>query len=858
MQKKNAVSKNPTNVSVREKVEEKLKTSEERFRLLSEAAEEGIAIHDNGVIVEANEALARMFGYELSEMIGMNAESISTPESFKMIREHIFTEYDKPYEGIGVRKDGSTFVCSLVGKPYKYKNRILRVAVLRDITERKNAEKSLRESEERYRLLTDNVTDAIFTTDMNFNYTYASPSAYNIVGYTTDEFITLRVEQLVEPETLSWFAEMFAEELEIENRADRDLKRSRVLEYQHVRKDGSKVWVETKLTFLRNENNAAIGMLGIVRDITTRKQTEEKLLFEGQRFRALAEQSSDIIIVVNQELAVTYENPAIERILGFKAEERMGVNVFDLLHPDDLKSVTAAYHELFSNINTPVQRSEIRLRHQDGSWRIFEAVASNLVQDNVVGAVIVNLRDITERKNAEAELLQEQQFSKLLLNNLPGIFCLCTYPENRLVLWNRQIETLLGFNTEEIKGHLATDWVAPESLETVLKAIEAVMRKGQDSMEISLIAKDGHPIPFFVTGVRFEIRSLSYFIVIGTDITERRESEKLLKKSEAQYRLLADHMKDQIWIMDLNLATTYISPSVEKLLGYNLEQIKQLSLDKILTVQSLQAAMDFFSTEMSKALAAPPTYLLTRSLELEFICKDGRILWIECAFSFIRDENGKPLSILGEGRNITERKQMEDSLKKSEENFRHSLDDSPLGVRISTAIGETIYANRAILDIYGYDSIEELKETSLKDRYTPESYAEFQIRKEKRLRGEPGPSEYEVSIVRKDGEIRHLHVLRKEIFWSGKKLSQVIYQDITLRRQAEKKLNDILENLRQSIKTTIQVLGTASEARDPYTAGHQKRVANLARAIATEMKLPHDKIEAIRMAGAIHDIGKIS
>jgi HD-GYP domain-containing protein (c-di-GMP phosphodiesterase class II) len=115
-----------------------------------------------------------------------------------------------------------------------------------------------------------------------------------------------------------------------------------------------------------------------------------------------------------------------------------------------------------------------------------------------------------------------------------------------------------------------------------------------------------------------------------------------------------------------------------------------------------------------------------------------------------------------------------------------------------------------------------------------------------------------VSIITKSGDIRHLHVFRKEIFWNGKKQSQVIYQDITLRRHAEEKLNETLENLRRSIKITIQVLGTASEAKDPYMAGHQKRVADLARAIATEMKLPHEKIEAIRMASAIHDIGKIS
>jgi PAS domain S-box-containing protein len=268
--------------------------------------------------------------------------------------------------------------------------------------------------------------------------------------------------------------------------------------------------------------------------------------------------------------------------------------------------------------------------------------------------------------------------------------------------------------------------------------------------------------------------------------------------------------------------------------------------------------MEFFKIEMAKASAAPPTYSLKHLLELEFRCKDGRTLWIESAFSLIRDKNGKPVSILGEGRDITERKQMEYDLRASEINFRHSLDDSPLGVRISTIEGKTIYANRAVLNIYGYDSIEDLKKTPMKERYTPESYAKFELRKEKRLRGEFGPSEYEISIVRKNGEIRHLHVFRKEIFWDGKKQFQVIYQDVTLRRQAEEKLNETLESLRKSIKTTIQVLGTASETRDPYTAGHQKKVADLARAIATEMKLPHDTIEGIRMAGAIHDIGKIS
>ena len=310
--------------------------------------------------------------------------------------------------------------------------------------------------------------------------------------------------------------------------------------------------------------------------------------------------------------------------------------------------------------------------------------------------------------------------------------------------------------------------------------------------------------------------------------------------------------------MDMNLKVTYVTPSAEKLIGYTQDEIKQLPISKFLTPASFKTAMAFFSEEMPRALAAPPDYVLNRTLELEFCCKGGQTIWGEASFSFIRDKQGKPVSILAESRNITQRKEIEYELRASEENFRLSLDHSPLGVRISTIEGQTIYANKAILDIYGYGSVEELKKTSVKERYTPKSYAEFQERKQKRLNGEFGPSEYEISIVRKDGEIRHLHVFRKEIFWNGEKQSQVIYQDITERRQTEEKLNKLLHTLRQSVKTTIQVLSLATEVRDPYTAGHQKRVAHLARSIAKEKGLSRDIIDGVRMAGVIHDIGKLS
>jgi PAS domain S-box-containing protein len=135
-----------------------------------------------------------------------------------------------------------------------------------------------------------------------------------------------------------------------------------------------------------------------------------------------------------------------------------------------------------------------------------------------------------------------------------------------------------------------------------------------------------------------------------------------------------------------------------------------------------------------------------------------------------------------------EHKIAEENREIAERNFRNSLDDSPLGIRIVTADGDLIYANKAILNIFGFQSIDELKNTPMKELYTSESYAEYKARKKLRATGDSDPSEYEISIVRKDGEVRRLSVSRKEVVWSGETRFQSVYQDITEQRRMEEQL----------------------------------------------------------------------
>jgi PAS domain S-box-containing protein len=237
-------------------------------------------------------------------------------------------------------------------------------------------------------------------------------------------------------------------------------------------------------------------------------------------------------------------------------------------------------------------------------------------------------------------------------------------------------------------------------------------------------------------------------------------------------------------------------------------------------------------------------------IDIRLVTNDGLLKHCHAKGKLFYEDSAQPTRFIGTIMDITDRKHAEDALHLSEENFRHSLEDSPLGVRIVTVEGETIYANRAILDIYGYDSMEEFKTTPVENRYTPESFAEHQIRKEKRKRGDNAPSEYEIRIVRKDGEVRHLQVFRKKILWDGERQFQVLYSDITDRKQAEEQIKAslrekeiLLREVHHRVKNNMQVISglldlQARSSGNPELTG----MLNESQSRIHAMSLVHEKL----------------
>jgi diguanylate cyclase (GGDEF)-like protein/PAS domain S-box-containing protein len=274
----------------------------------------------------------------------------------------------------------------------------------------------------------------------------------------------------------------------------------------------------------------------------------------------------------------------------------------------------------------------------------------------------------SEQKKAEESLCESEDKYKSLIETISDIIFITIDLEGKITFISKRTKEILGYENEETINRNIFNFIPEEAHQSTMEKLQKGM-KGEKIKHVQLpvTAKSGEKLFFDISFSRI-YKDGSVVGAQGTavDVTERRLAEELLKQSEAKYHLLADHMQDYVWLMDLHLQWTYISPSGEKLLGYTLKELKQLPLDKLLTATSYKIVIDVFLKRMETVLTIP--YIKTL-LELECHCKDGRTLWIEVSLTFIRDDDGNPQSILGEGRDITERKKAEEALKKSEQRY---------------------------------------------------------------------------------------------------------------------------------------------------------------------------------------------
>jgi PAS domain S-box-containing protein/putative nucleotidyltransferase with HDIG domain len=413
------------------------------------------------------------------------------------------------------------------------------------------------------------------------------------------------------------------------------------------------------------------------------------------------------------------------------------------------------------------------------------------------------------------------------------------------------VRDMLGFDSAEIVGKSFID-LAYKDDHNLMTEWFSELSKGTEKPSDCRVSNKSGEIKWTRTNTRPIMEDGLFKGARGIliDVTAQRRAEETLRKSEEKYRWVLDNMADVITVMDMNLRFTYVSPSIIRMRGYTAEEALAQTFEQVMTPESLKISAEVFEEEMTLEAGGTADPDRIRIVEVEQYRKDGSIVLMENHLSFLRDEAKKPVGIISVSHDITQRRRSENHIRRQTDAIEAAID----GIALLNEDGEYVYLNQAHVRIYGYENAEELVGKSWRILYDADELQRLDEEVIPKIHQE-GYWQGEALGMKKDGS-KFPQGLSLTALHGGGLICVV--RDITERKQAEVERQRILDSLRKAVGTTIQVMVSAVEARDPYTAGHQIRVANLARAIATEMGLPQDKIEGIRMAGSIHDIGKLS
>ena len=394
-------------VTSRKQAEAALRESEEKYRLVVENAKEAIIIAQDVKLVFVNRAAIDMIGYSGDISTAKSFIDFIHPDDRNIVVDYHIRrvkgeEVPLVYSFRILSQDGTVKWVEFNTAVIQWKGRPATLSFLNDITERKQAEDALRRSEEKYRFMTDNVADIIWTVDMNLNFTYISPSVQRFRGLTVEEAMSQKIDEVLTPASLQYAFKVLEEELKtLMGNPDR-IRDKLTVELEEYCKDGSTIWTENELKYLPDQDGKPIGIIGVSRDISARKQAEKALRESEEFFKEITENSSDIIIITDKNGDIKYCSRSIERLSGYKSEELIGKSGFTFIHPDDIERAVDDYGKAILTPDTAIP-NEFRLVRKDGSTRYFDGLGKNLLDNPAVAGFIMNIRDITERKQAEEE-----------------------------------------------------------------------------------------------------------------------------------------------------------------------------------------------------------------------------------------------------------------------------------------------------------------------------------------------------------------------------------------------------------------------------------------------------------------------
>ena len=732
-----AVLGTAVDITERKRTEQALLESEERYRTLSEAAFEGIIISVSGKLVMANQAFAEMFGYDSHEVIGLSAFEMTTPESADIIMKNIQSSHEKPYEVIGVRKDGSTFNLEIMGKDCLYKSRKARVTAVRDITERKRTEEALRlvafgtsgaVGESFLQSLVQHLAEAL-----NVRFAFISEVHKTIAG-------RVRLLALWEGDRLG---DCF--EYEIKGTPCEHVVGKKLIHYpdgvQRLFPDDA--WLKEKgvdaylAIPLFDSQERPLGHLGVMHDKPLQKevavesllkvfaaraaaemereQAEEALSRSESKFRVLSETTSAAIFIF-QRNRMRYVNPAATNITGYTQKELLKMNFWEVIHPD-FRSLVKERGIARQKGKKVRKRYEVKIQTKNGEERWVDFTAS-AIEFNQKPAVLGTAVNITERKRAEEHIAGLKSFYEQLLEHLPIQLAVLDknfrydYLNPHSIKDPQMRKWLIGKTDLDYCRKRGLDLKIGRRRQTWFKNV--ISSKKSSSYEETLPTSSGEERQFLrvASPVMGPDGDVIQIVGYGLDITENKLAEKELENSLSLLRSTLESTADGILVVD----------EEGKIVSFNQKFLEMWHIpDSIIASRDDDEVIAFvlnqledpeeFLTQVRRLYSEPEA----KSFDI-LSFKDGRIFE---RYSLAQRIGDKIVGRVWSFRDITERKQIEAQLLQSQK--METIGTLAGGVahdfnNILTAIVGNAELGMQYLDPdhHPYDDLDEIKKAAIK------------------------------------------------------------------------------------------------------------------------------------------------
>ncbi len=516
-------------ITERKQTEEALVQSESLLRSIAETTSDVIFVKDTECrFVFINPAGCRLNGKTLEQLIGHSkADFHPNPvESAKFIADdkHVIETgqiVNIEEEVTGVDGKAHTFLTTKVPRRDILGNIIGLIGVSHDITERKLAEQALKESEEKYRNIFENVQDVFYQTDLNGIVKDISPSIKYFSEYNLNEIIGSPVSNIYfDPKD----RDILLKEL---------MKNGEIRDYELRLKvrTGEQKYVSVNARLIFGDDGKPTHIDGALRDINERKIAEEKVRKIGQHYQALIEKATDGIVLLNAEGNFKFVSQSAKKMFGYKVSEEINGNPADYTHPEDLHIVLSELSKIYVD-PTYIPTLQYRYKDKNNNWLWIESTFSNLLADPSVDSIVINFRDITSRKMALEAMQESEEKFREMADMLPQIV-FETDAHGKLNYVNKQAFNMLGYpDNYPIYGLNAIDFYLPKDRKRGLRNMEDRMAgKDISNYEYSMVRKDGSVFKALIYSnpIYKENKAVGLRGII-VDITEQKIAEDQIRK----------------------------------------------------------------------------------------------------------------------------------------------------------------------------------------------------------------------------------------------------------------------------------------------------------------------------------------